>query len=116
MVWHIRKVGRGFGLRIMTPRGSAWRGLAADGWALRVAVPGSGPFVLIETSDAGLDVAHNPAQFGEIACLEVGLEPLKQRFHRRAVPLHQAGDVAFVNCYAAFPEQGEQVHDVAVGG
>ncbi len=81
-----------------------------------MAVPGSGPFVLIEACDAGLDVALNPAQFGEVACFGVGLEPLKQRFHRRAVPLHQAGDVSFVNCYAAFPEEGEQVHHVAVGG
>ena len=57
-------------------------------------------FVLLETCDARLDVPHNSPQFIHVSCFQVRLQSLEQRLHRRAMPLHEARDVALVNRHA----------------
>ena len=62
------------------------------------AYPGSSRFLeVFKACNARLDVPHNTPQFMHVPRFKVGLQPAKQGFHVRAVPLHEAGDIGFVN-------------------
>ena len=54
---------------------------------------------LLEAGEAGLDVSHDATKFSQIAPHDMWLQPSEERFDLTPVPVHEAGDVGFVNRY-----------------
>ena len=54
---------------------------------------------LLEPGEAGLDVSHDATKFPQIALHDMWLQPSEERFDLTPVPVHEAGDVGFVNRY-----------------
>ena len=66
---------------------------------------------LLEPGEAGLDVSHDATKFPQIALHDMWLQPSEERFDLTPVPVHEAGDVGFVNRYSvklALPVKGGQ--------
>ena len=66
---------------------------------------------LLEPGEAGQEVSHDATKFSQIALHDMWLQPSEERFDFTPVPVHEAGDVGFVNRYSvklALPVKGGQ--------